>query len=192
VSQRSFGPLDVSGSVSDTVGPGRNADQARFLVVGRVIGPVGLSGESRAQLLTDFPERFDGLERIHVGDNLRPFHIEWARVEGDFVILKLVGVDDAEAARALRGKDLSIPVEQAVELPPDSYYWHQIVGMDVWSDDGRQLGSVSEVLRTGSNDVYVVSHGGKELLIPAIEDVILQVDVARRRMLVHLLPGMEQ
>jgi 16S rRNA processing protein RimM len=192
VSQCRFGQIDVGSPDSDPVEPGRDADQARFLVVGRVIGPVGLSGELRAQVLTDFPERFNRLKTIHVGDNLRPYRVEWARVEGEFVILKLLGVDDADAARALRNKELSVPVEQAIELPPDSYYWHQIVGMEVWTADGRHLGKVGEVLRTGSNDVYVVRRDGDELLVPAIEDVVLQVDVPRRRMVVRLLPGMEE
>jgi 16S rRNA processing protein RimM len=142
--------------------------------------------------MTDFPERFAALRTIHVGDNFRPYRIESSRIEGDTVILKLAGVDDATTARALRNMDLSVPADQAVELPQESYYWHQIVGMDVWSDEGRFLGRVTEVLRTGSNDVYVVSSDGRELLLPAIEDVILQVDVEHRRMVVHVLPGLEE
>jgi 16S rRNA processing protein RimM len=169
----------------------QDGDNARFLVVGRAIGPVGLSGDVRVDLLTDFPERFEHLAEIHVGDNLRPYAIESARLDGDSVVLKLRGVDDATAAQALRSAYLSIPIDQAVKLPPDSYYWHQIVGMEVWSDDGRSLGKISEVLRTGSNDVYVVGTGPRALLIPAIENVVLNVDVDRRRMLVHLLPGIE-
>jgi len=176
---------------SSTIRSSQSDDSGRFLLVGQVMGPVGLFGEIRAHLLTDFPDRFAQLIEIHVGDNLRPYGVQSARIDGESVVLKLRGVDDAKAALALRGAELAIPASRAVELPPDSYFWHQIIGLDVWTDDGRLLGKVSEVLRTGSNDVYVVGHGQRELLLPAIEDVILNVDVDRKRLLVHLLPGIE-
>src|SRR5437879_12110572 len=77
-----------------------SADQARFLVVARVVGPVGIDGELRAQLLTDFPDRFDQLKTVHVGDNLRPHGVQSARIDGDSVVLRLTGIDDAETERA--------------------------------------------------------------------------------------------
>jgi 16S rRNA processing protein RimM len=166
-------------------------EHVRFLVVGQILGPSGLSGDLRVEPLTDFPDRFEQLAQIHVGEKLRPYPIESVRVDGRSVVLKLRGVDDANAALALRDTDLSIPIDQAIELPPDSYYWHQIIGLAVWTDDGRLLGHVSEVLRTGSNDVYVVWDDRRELLLPAIEDVILNVDVSQKRLLIHLLPGIE-
>jgi len=151
-----------------------------------------LSGEIRVDLLTDFPDRFAQLAELNVGENLRPHQIQSRRLDGDSVVLKLRGIDDANAAQSLRDAFLSVPLENAVKLPPDNYFWHQIVGLDVWSDDERYLGKVSEVLRTGSNDVYVVGRGSRELLLPAIEDVVLSIDVERSRMVVHLLPGIEE
>lgn len=165
--------------------------EIRFLVIGRILGPVGLSGELRVQVLTDFPDRFLQLQTVNLGDNLRPYHVQRARLDRGTAVLKLAGVDDATVARALMNQDVQIPFSEAVELPPDQYFWHEIVGLDVWTDTGRYLGRVQEVLQTGSNDVYVVGQGATELLIPAIEEVVLSIDVATHRMTVHLLPGLE-
>jgi len=162
----------------------------RFLVIGRILGPVGVSGEVRAQILTDFPDRFLELQTLHVGDNLRPYRLQSARLERETVLLKLAGISDLNTAQALAGQDIQIPIEQAVELPPDTYFWHQIVGLDVWTTNGQYLGTVSEVLRTGSNDVYVVGKGAQEILIPAIADVICSIDLPNRRMTINLIPGL--
>src|SRR5712692_237600 len=94
-----------------------------FLVVGRILGPVGVQGELRARILTDFPERFHQLITIHVGDRLRPHRVLSVKLEDGTVVLKIAGVDDAAAATALRNSDLHIPIEHAVALPPDQFYW---------------------------------------------------------------------
>jgi len=163
-----------------------------FLVIGRILGPVGTRGDLRAQIVTDFPERFGQLGIVHVGDNLKPYRIQLVKLEEGTVLLKLATVDDAAAATALRNADLHVPAEDAVALPPDQFFWHQIIGLEVWTDDGRRLGSVTDVLRTGSNDVYVVGRGAHELLLPAIEDVIREIDLTGGRLTVHLLPGLEE
>lgn len=163
----------------------------RFLVIGRILGPVGVEGEMRVQVLSDFPERFEGLSSVHVGDNLRPYGVKKVRLEGgESVLLKLEGVDTADAARAMRNFELAVPIDQAVPLEADRYYWHEIVGLEVWTDTGVDLGKVQDVLRTGSNDVYVVGTGAREILIPAIEDVVKRIDVQAGKMTVHLIPGL--
>ena len=166
--------------------------EVRFLVIGRVLGPVGLAGDLRVQILTDFPDRFLSLKTVHLGDSLRPYQVQEARLERGTALLKLAAIDSANAARALANQDVQIPIDEAVALAPDQYYWHQIVGLQVWTDDGRYLGPITEVLRTGSNDVYVVGQGQGELLVPAIEDVVKNIDLANHKMTVHLLPGLEE
>jgi 16S rRNA processing protein RimM len=183
----SFDRKHLTGDVR--AGPIRQ--EVRFLVIGRILGPIGLAGEVRVQILTDFPDRFLSLHTIHVGDNLRPYAVQTVRLDRGTAILKLAGIDDATTARALANQDVQIPAREAVELPPDHYFWHQIIGLEVWTDDGRLLGRVTEILRTGSNDVYVVGEGASEVLIPAIEDVVRQVDLVNGRLIVHLLPGLE-
>lgn len=164
--------------------------EVRFLVIGRILGPVGIAGEMRVQILTDFPDRFLQLQTVHIGDNLRPYHVVSARLDRGSAILKLAGIDDATSARSLSNQDVQIPIEEAVALPPDIYFWHQIIGLDVWTDEGRYLGKITEVLQTGSNDVYVVGQGRGEILIPAIDEVVRQIDLPARKMTVHLLPGL--
>ena len=163
----------------------------RFLVIARIMGPVGTDGVVRARLLTDFPEHFSQLTTVHLGDNLRPHRVELVRFDSTTVDLKIDGIEDAAQARALRDQEIQIPIDQAMPLPPEQYYWHQIIGLVVHTDDGRNLGEVTDVLRTGANDVYVVGRGNEELLIPAIEDVIVSIDVPGVAMTVHLIPGLE-
>jgi 16S rRNA processing protein RimM len=104
--------------------------------------------------------------------------------------LKLAGIDDRTAAEAMRGALVRVPIEQAVELPPGSYFWHEIVGLRVQDTRGRALGTVAEVLATGSNDVYVVRSAEGELLLPAIKDVVRAIDREHGVMTVELIPGL--
>lgn len=165
-------------------------EPVRFLVIGRILGPVGLAGELRARVLTDFPERFTQVQTVYVGDNLRPYRAQNVRLEGGTVLLRLEGVSDANAVQVLVNQDLQIPIAEAVALPEDQYFWHEIVGLDVYDEDGVYLGKVGDVLRTGSNDVFVVRQGSREILLPVIEDVIRAIEPRARRIVVHLLPGL--
>ena len=125
-----------------------------------------------------------------VGDSDELRRVERQRLHGDRVILKLAGIDDRTAAEAMRGALVRVPIEQAVELPPGSYFWHEIVGLRVQDTRGRALGTVAEVLATGSNDVYVVRSGEGELLLPAIKDVVRAIDREHGVMTVELIPGL--
>jgi len=107
------------------------------------------------------------------------------------VIIKFVGLDDATTADTLRGRDLSIPLEKLAQLPPDSYYQHDILGLHVATLNGRELGTIIEIMETGSNDVYVVKgDDGKQVLLPAIKDVVKQVDLIRQMMYIEPMAGL--
>lgn len=160
------------------------------LIVGRVRAPFGYRGEVRIQILTDFPERFAELQEIWVGPELRPYHVESARLQQGGAILKLEGIDDPEHAGELRGELLYVPLSEAMPLGEDQYYHYQILGLDVYTVDGRRLGRIEEILETGSNDVYVVQEQGREVLIPAVKDVVQQVDLEQHRLVVSLPPGL--
>jgi 16S rRNA processing protein RimM len=127
---------------------------------------------------------------VLVGDSDELRRVERQRLHGDRVILKLAGIDDRTAAEAMRGALVRVPIEQAVELPPGSYFWHEIVGLRVQDTRGRALGTVAEVLATGSNDVYVVRSAEGELLLPAIKDVVRAIDREHGVMTVELIPGL--
>jgi len=168
----------------------RDGSEPRYLVVGRIVAPWGVRGEVKVTLETDFPERFERLKRVYLGEKATSFVLERSRLHKGHALLKLGGCDDRDAAEKFRGQLVQIPIEEAMPLGEDEYYVYQIVGLDVWTTEGEHLGRVSEVLFTGANDVYVV-HGEKgEILIPAVEGVVLEVDLAGGRLTVELMEGL--
>ena len=170
----------------------------RYLVIGRVARPWGVRGEVKVEIITDFPDRFSRLRKVYLGPQAMPFTVEGFRLHKGMALLKLKGCHDRTAIERLRGQLVQIPIEEAVPLEQDEYYEHQIVGLAVWTTGGEHLGTVDEVIPTGSNDVYVVrgqacpedSRRGREILIPAIEDVVLEIDLAEGRMVVELMEGL--
>jgi 16S rRNA processing protein RimM len=149
----------------------RDGSEPRYLVVGKIVAPWGVRGEVKVAIETDFPERFKRLKRVYLGE-------------------KATSCDDRNAAEKLRGHLVQIPIEEAMPLDEDEYYVYQIVGLDVWTAEGEHLGRVSEVLFTGANDVYVVQGDKGEILIPAVEDVVLEVDLTGGRLTVELVEGL--
>jgi 16S rRNA processing protein RimM len=162
----------------------------RYLVIGRVTRPWGIQGEVKVEIMTDFPDRFSLLRKVHLGPEAVPFALEGFRLHKGAALLKLAGCHDRAAGEKLRGQWVQIPIEEAVPLEEDEYYEHQIVGLAVWTAGGEYLGTVDEVISTGSNDVYVVGGEGREVLIPAIEDVVLEINLAQGRLVVELMEGL--
>ncbi|TAK27725.1 MAG: 16S rRNA processing protein RimM [Chloroflexota bacterium] len=160
----------------------------RFLSVGRILGRWGVKGEARVHLLTDFPERLQRRGHIYVDEELREIESCFPHKGG--LVIKLAGVDTPEQADALRGKLLEIPVAEASPLPPGHFYQYQIIGLQVWTEQGRYLGPVREILSTPAQDVYVIDYQGSEVLIPAVKDIIRQIDLPLRRITIRALPGL--
>ena len=163
-----------------------------WATIGKIVAPFGIKGELKVFSLTDIPNRFAQLETIFLGDDHMPHKIAAVRpYKGDMVVIKFVGLDDATTADTLRGRDLSIPLEKLAQLPPDSYYQHDILGLHVATLNGRELGTIIEIMETGSNDVYVVKgDDGKQVLLPAIKDVVKQVDLIRQMMYIEPMAGL--
>jgi 16S rRNA processing protein RimM len=140
---------------------------------------------------TDFPEtRFSEGALVfaeRIADGFRIEQVRWMKGQP---VLKLSGVEDRDQAEELRGRYLRVPGDDLAPLEEDEYYLFQIVGLRVETEDGRLLGTISEVLQTGANDVYVVPTATGELLVPAIPDVVQAVDLAGGRMIVRLMAGM--
>jgi 16S rRNA processing protein RimM len=160
-------------------------------VVAQVLAPHGIRGELKCRIVTDFPkQRFkrgntvllDGASRV----------VQSARIQGQVVLLRLQDITDRTVAETFRGKDVLIPADQAVKLPKGEFYWHQVIGLEVIDATTQSsLGHVSDILETGANDVYVVrTPGGKELLIPAIKDVVKDIDPSLGHIVIEPLPGM--
>lgn len=157
--------------------------------VGRVLGAHGLRGLVRVLPLTDVPDRHRTLKQVMVrtARTQQLLTIERAAPAGKGLwLVKFEGLDDRTAAEKLKGAELFVSDDDLPPLPEGQYYIHQIVGLQVRTVEGRDLGPVTEVLHTGANDVYVTGAG----LLPATDEVIKEIDLPAGTMLVDPLPGM--
>jgi len=166
--------------------------ETEWATIGKVVAPFGVQGELKVMLLTDVPNRFNELDGVHVGPTHVQHRIERVRPhKGEMVVLKLQGIDDANAAEKMRNFDLTIPETELAQLPPDFYYQHDILGLQVVTVKGHVVGSIVDIIVTGSNDVYVIkSSTGEQNLIPAIKDVVKQVDLRRKVMYIDPIAGL--
>jgi 16S rRNA processing protein RimM len=174
----------------------------RYLVLAKVLRPHGVRGELSVQIITDFPERFRELEKVYVGttsekaDRLRAYAIDSARPQragrqGGTWLLHLHGIDGRDAADALRDQYLFVAIDQAVPLADDEVYLFQVIGLQAETPQGEILGRVVDLIETGANDVYVIRGSAYgEVLIPAVNGVVLSIDVDAGRMLVDPPPGL--
>jgi 16S rRNA processing protein RimM len=161
-----------------------------YLVIGQVVGVRGLGGELKVRVETDDPGRFLDLKWAYVGEELTRMRVHSARLFKGSALLRLVGVTDRDAAEAYRGQYVRMAIEDAPPLAEGEYFFHQIEGLRVLTDTGEELGHVSEILQTGANDVYVVMGPQGELLLPATQEVILDIDLEKGIITVHLLEGL--
>jgi 16S rRNA processing protein RimM len=166
--------------------PGFDADSA--VTVGRIVGVHGVRGDVKVETLTDFPERFDRSALLWLRGVQR--RVERSRWVGRNVYLKLEGIDTRNDAEALRGEELFVAAARDLG-GTDVFYQHDLIGLPVEDTDGATLGRLTDILSTGANDVYVVQGERGDLLLPAVEDVVKQIDVAGGRIVVELLPGLE-
>lgn len=180
------------GSAEPPAGP-------RFLIIGRLLRPHGVRGEVRTEIITELPERFEWLKEAYLSrdpDDPQPqaVPVEGVRFHQNQVLLKLGGYETREAVDALRQLWLMVPLDEAIPLEEGEYYVYQMEGMSVYTDEGEYLGQLMEIIETRANDVYLVQQEVdgqmKELLLPDIDEVILDVDVESKRMTVHLLDGL--
>jgi 16S rRNA processing protein RimM len=162
-----------------------------FLIVGKIRRPHGVHGEVVAEINTDFLERMSPKKAIYLGERHVKLVIASQRPHNEGLLLGFEGVTTPEQAGHYRNHILSICTSEASELPEGEFYHHELLDMDVVDGAGNPLGTLTEILETGANDVYVVTDSaGRELLLPAIPEVVLNVDLGARTMKVHLLPGL--
>ena len=155
----------------------------------RVIGPHGRDGGLNIQLLSDLPGRFDVGRELLI--DLQTYSISESRQTGpDTALIWLEGVALRRDASLFTGKYLAALPDDEITLEEGEYFHYQLIGMEVRTEEGEHLGELQEILETGSNDVYIVRGSGGELLIPAMAQVVLDVDVASRAMLVRLPDGL--
>ncbi len=163
-----------------------------WATIGKIVAPFGIRGELKIHPLTDIPDRFVTLKAVYFSTDHSLHTIQSVRpYKGEMLLLKFAGVDDANAAETLRDVELCIPIDELAELPPDAYYQHDILGLQVYKLDGSPVGTISEIIPTGGNDVYALATpDGKQALIPAIKEIIKQIDLLRRVMYIDPIKGL--
>jgi 16S rRNA processing protein RimM len=164
-----------------------------LITIGKAVKPWGVKGEIKIELMTDFPERFSNLSRVYLvspAGKEMVCEIKAVRYVGGAPLLLFAGYDTPEKAKVLNGWFVKVPEKEVMPLPEGAYYWFELIGMEVVSESGEDLGTIVDVFETGSNDVYVLKRGNEEFYIPATKDVIKQVDRNAKRMVIHLIDGL--
>ncbi len=164
-----------------------------WIVVGTIYTTHGLRGDVKVYPLTDSPRRFLDLTDVVIEDRRGGrcgATIDRVRFQKDRVILHFEGKNSAETVAPYLQGQILVHRSQAVPLPEGRYYFADIIGLSVYTEAGECLGEVTDILETGSNEVYVVSQGGREVLIPAIREVIREVDLEGGRLVIHVMEGL--
>lgn len=164
-----------------------------LLQVGGIANTHGIKGEVKVFPMTDDPKRFMELDKVllDTGKGYLELEIEQVRFFKQFVILKFKGIDNINDIEKYKGKGLWITRDQAVECEEDEYFVADLIGLDVIDEQEIPMGTIRDVISTGANDVYVIDmNDGRELLLPAIKDCILCVDMQEHYMKVHVLEGL--
>jgi 16S rRNA processing protein RimM len=162
-----------------------------YLTVGFLRRPHGVRGEIVMDLHTDFPERLKRGRKLFVTKAYTPLTVQSVRNHHQSILIKFYGIDTPEQAGEYRNQWVYGKVSEIPPLPEGKIYQHELLGFQVVDDNENSLGEVVEILETGANNVYVVKdESGREILLPAIPSVILDLDAERRVMRVHLLEGL--
>ena len=168
-------------------------EDREYILIGKIIGVHGLKGTNKllsyAESLSIFKPGSSIVVRRPDGRE-KPYDVVWVKPHSKNALLCLKGVADRDAAEALVGSQVYIAKAELPELEEDTYYWFDLIGLDVFTTEEKYLGRIESIIQTGSNDVYVVKNGSTEILIPALETVVLTIDLENGRMQVDLPEGL--
>ena len=163
------------------------------LEIGQIVNTFGIKGMVKVKPFTDDIRRFDELKTVYVekNNNQTEYKIEEVKYHKDMVLIKFKGIDEVEQAETLRNSYLTVSRDSVEKLEEGRYYIVDLLGLEVYTDEQILLGTLEDIFNTGSNDIYVVKDKqGKQILLPAIQDVIKQIDIENKKIIVHLLPGL--
>lgn len=161
------------------------------VVIGEIVATFGLRGEVKVLPQTDYPERFEQLKEVYVSPDKgrgRIMEIASVRFHKGVVLVRFAGIDDISTAETLRGMKVRVQEEEEKPLGKGEYYVHDIIGMDVVTTEGKDLGKVTEILRSPANDVYVTDRA----MIPAVKEIVASIDLDQRKITVIPIEGLEQ
>ncbi|MBE6013653.1 MAG: ribosome maturation factor RimM [Lachnospiraceae bacterium] len=165
-----------------------------FFEIGKIVNAHGIKGEVKIFPISDDPEKFEKLKSLYISSSSgeREYFIEGYKYHKQFIILKLKGIDDMNAALGFKGSLVKVSRDKGVKLNKDEYYIRDIYDISVYDEEEHFLGTVTDILFTGANDVYeITKEGEKPFLIPAIKQCILNVDIENNKMTVKLLEGLK-
>lgn len=161
--------------------------------IGKIVNAVALRGEVKVYHYSDYKERFEELDEILIErrGKFTAYEIENVRYQKNTAILKLKGVDDRNAAEALKESDIYITEEDLRELPEDTFYVKDLIGCKVLNEEnGAEIGVIKDVLQNSAQDIYQITlKNGKEALIPVVEEFVREVSIAEKYVKIHLIPG---
>lgn len=164
-----------------------------YLEIGQIVNTFGIKGQVKVVPFTDDITQFDTLKQIYIEKrkNLELFEIEKSNYHKNMIILKLKGIDTLEQAESLRNCYIKINRKDARKLPEGTYFIVDLIGLDVYTDEEKLLGTLEDIYNAGSSDIYVVrTSEGKQILLPAIKDVIKKVDIENKKVIVHIIEGL--
>lgn len=164
-----------------------------YLEIGQIVNTFGIKGQVKVVPFTDDITQFDTLKQIYIEKrkNLELFEIEKSNYHKNMIILKLKGIDIPEQAESLRNCYIKINRKDARKLPEGTYFIVDLIGLDVYTDEEKLLGTLEDIYNAGSSDIYVVrTSEGKQILLPAIKDVIKKVDIENKKVIVHIIEGL--
>ena len=164
-----------------------------FIVIGKVVSTQGNKGEVNVLPLTESIDRFKNLDNVFLRNknSQTVLNIEKIRIKKETVILKLKDIENIEEAKMIVGSFLEVERKNAVKLPKDTYFIFEIIGLEVYTENNIFLGKVENVISTGSNDIYIVKDKNeKELFIPAIREVVKNVNLEKKRITINMVDGL--
>ena len=160
--------------------------------IGIVLKPQGVRGEVKVEPLSPYPERFEKLKKIFVQkETPQTYSVEKVRITDRFVFLKFVEINSRDEAENLRNCELLIKQEDLINLAADEYFLHDLIGCNVLSESGEEIGEITDIMQNSSNDVYIVnSRDGKEILIPAVKEVVIKVNIKQKKVIIRPMDGL--
>ena len=165
----------------------------KYLEIGQIVNTFGIKGMVKVKPFTDDIKRFDKLKKVYIENKngRKEYEIEELKYHKEMVLIKFKGIENPEDANLLRESYLEVDRSDEEPLEEGTYYIVDMIGLEVETEEGKKLGNLVDIFNTGSNDIYVVKDElGKQLLLPAINDVIKKIDMEKRKVIVHLIPGL--
>ena len=164
-----------------------------YLEIGQIVNTFGVKGMVKVNPFTDDITRFDRLKKVYICKkaSMEEVEIEEVKYHKNMVLLKIKGINDMNQAEKCKGLYLKIHRKDAIKLPKDTYFIADLLGLEVYTDEGVLLGKVDDIYNTGSNDIYVVKDDlGKQILLPGTKEVLKEISLEKEKIVVHLIKGL--